>query len=105
MGGKKYKKDDGEKDVDAGAAEEEAEIGLERLEIGEVEKKTTQSAAVTGEVKRVGKKEAKQKEGAKKKEEVKKSGVWDTPWKNKSGVDEIRKPSWFFSGEDSLKDA
>ena len=47
--------------------------------------------------------EAKQKEERQKKEEVKKKGVWDTPWKNKSGVDEIRKPSWFFSGEDALK--
>jgi hypothetical protein len=110
-GGKKYKKDDDddeEKDAGAGAAEEEVETGLEELAIGEVEGKVTQDVEI-GEVKRVGKKEPKQKEEARKKEEaqrkqeVKKRGVWDTPWKNKSGVDEIRKPNWFFSGEDSLK--
>lgn len=111
VGGKSYKKHgiDGEIDVAAGTAEENAEMKMQKLEIAEVEKETTQSAEI-GKDKRVEEKEGKQKEETQRKEEVRKKeeavkkGVWDTPWKKNSGVDEIRKPSWFFSGEDALKD-
>jgi len=110
VGGKSYRKHDvdGEIDIAAGTAEEDAEMKMQRLGISEAEQETTQSAEI-GKDKRVKEKEAKQKEDtqrkeeARKKEEVVKKGVWDTPWKKNLGVDEIRKPSWFFSGEDALK--
>jgi hypothetical protein len=101
-------------DAGAGAAEEQAEVGLEKLVIGQVKQQTTQRVA-TGNDKRVVKEEAKKKEEmqrdeeAKKEkiqrtEEVKKKVVRDTPWKKGLAVDEIRKPNWFFSGEDVLKE-
>ena len=104
MGGKSYKKrgiDDA--DAGAGAEEEKTEIGLEKLEIKEVQQKTPQSIEVASD-KPIAKKEVNQKEETHRKEEVKKKAVWDTPWKKTPGVNEIRKPSWFFSGEDALKD-
>jgi hypothetical protein len=115
VGGKSYKKcEDVDVDAGAGAAEEQAEVGLEKLVIGQVKQQTTQRVA-TGNDKRVVKEEAKKKEEmqrdeeAKKEkiqrtEEVKKKAVWDMPWKKDSAVDEIRKPNWFFSGEDVLKE-
>ena len=111
VGGKSYKKHDidGEIDVAAGTAGENAEIDLQKSEIAEVKQKTTQKAKIGNDDRSV-KKEAKQKEETQSKEEVRKKekavkkGVWNTPWKKNSGVDEIRKPSWFFSGEDALKD-
>ncbi|KAH0289671.1 hypothetical protein M436DRAFT_66990 [Aureobasidium namibiae CBS 147.97] len=110
VGGKTYRKHDIDEmiDVAAGTAEEDAEMKMQKLGITEVEQKTMRIAE-TGTDKRVGEREVEQKkdtqrkEEARKKEEVVKKEVWDTPWKKNSGVDEIRKPSWFFSGEDALK--
>ena len=110
VGGKSYRKHvvDGEINVAADTAEENAEMEMQKLKIAEVEQKTKQSAE-TGTDKRAGEKEVEQrentqrKEEVRKKEEVVKKGVWDTPWKKNLGVDEISKPSWFFSGEDALK--
>jgi hypothetical protein len=119
MGGKSYKKsEDVDVDVDAGAgAAEEKErvgVGLEKLAIGQVKQQNTQKIA-TGNDQRAVKEEAKKKEEmqrdgeAKKdmmqrKEEVKKKAVWNMPWKKDSAVNEIRKPNWFFSGEDVFKE-
>ncbi|KAG9654601.1 hypothetical protein KCU64_g7107, partial [Aureobasidium melanogenum] len=36
--------------------------------------------------------------------EPRKNGAWDMQWKRDSRVAEIKKPGWFFSGEDVLKD-
>ena len=108
MGGKKYRKhededkDDGDINVAVGTADEVTELGIQSLEIAEVKPKTPQSTD-TNEL--VGKKPAKTQQETHKKECAAKKTVWDTPWKKNSGVDEIRKPSWFFSGEDALKDA
>jgi hypothetical protein len=117
VGGKSYKKHD-DVDADAGAgastAEEQAEVAMDDLAIGQVKPQITQKI-VTGNDKRIDKKEAKKKEEiqkkgevkngeTQKKVEVKKNGVWDTPWKKDSAVGEIRKPGWFFSGEDVLKE-
>jgi hypothetical protein len=82
---------------------------LEKLTIEQVKPQTTQKIA-TGNDKRPVKEEAKkmeeiQKKGeTQKKEGVKEKGVWDMPWKKESAVGEIRKPGWFFSGEDVLKE-
>jgi hypothetical protein len=106
MGGKSYKKgEDGDVDAGAGAAEEkkEVKVGLEGSVIEQVKQMNTQKIA-NGDDKRVVKEEAKRKEEKQRKEEVKKKAVWDTPWKKDSAVDEIRKPNWFFSGEDVLKE-
>lgn len=110
VGGKSYRKDEDE-DANAAArpADENAVMGMQRLGIAESEHKSTQSSE-TETNKRVEKQPAKQredfhrKEEARKKEETAKETVWATPWKKNSSVDEIRKPSWFFSGEDALKD-
>jgi hypothetical protein len=117
VGGKSYKKsEDVDVDAGAGAAEEkkEVKVGLEKLVIGQVKPQTTQRVA-TGNDKRAVKEEAKKKEEKQRdgeatkekmqrKEEVKKKPVWNTPWKKDSAVNEIRKPNWFFSGEDVLKE-
>jgi hypothetical protein len=87
---------------------------MEKLAIGQVKPQATQKIA-TGNDKRPFKEEAKKKEEiqkkreakkgeTQKKEEVKKKGVWNIPWKKDSAVGEIRKPGWFFSGEDVLKE-
>jgi hypothetical protein len=116
-GGKSYKKcgnEDEDEDTAAGAAEEQAEVAMEKLAIGQVKPQTTQKSA-TGNDKRPVKEETKRKEEVEeegeakkgetqKKADVKKKGVWDIPWKKDSAVGEIRKPGWFFSGEDVLKE-
>jgi hypothetical protein len=76
---------------------------MEKLAIGQVKPQTTQNIA-TGNDKKPVEEEAKKKGETQKKEEVKKKGVWDIPWKKESAVGEIRKPGWFFSGEDVLKE-
>jgi hypothetical protein len=106
VGGKNYKKrEDVHADAGAGAstAEEQEEIELDKLAIGQVKPQITQKV-VTRNNKRAIKQEAKKKEEIQKKGEVKKNGVWDIPWKKDSAVGEIRKPGWFFSGEDVLKE-
>jgi hypothetical protein len=106
VGGKSYKKsEDVDVDAGAGAAEEkkEVKVGLEKLVIGQVKPQTTQRVA-TGNDKRAVKEEAKKKEEKQTTEQLNKKPVWNTPWKKDSAVNEIRKPNWFFSGEDVLKE-
>lgn len=38
------------------------------------------------------------------KEMPKKNGVWNPQWKRDSRIAEVKRPGWFFSGEDVLKD-
>lgn len=118
MGGKKYRKhedvdkDDGDINVAVGTADEKTEMQMQmqKLEIAEVEQKSTQSTE-TETNKLVGKKVAKQRQDTHRKEEARnkkdtvRKTVWDTPWTKNSGIDEIRKPNLFFSGEDALKDS
>lgn len=114
VGGKSYRKADESLKMNAAAAATAkdnpvTEAEMQKLKIAEVEQKPSGGTEIETN-KRVGKQPAKQrenfhtKEEARKEEETAKKTVWDTPWKENSGVDEIRKPSWFFSGEDALKD-
>lgn len=100
-GGITYKKLedlDSTTDTEAGAADEKQkvdkkmEISLHNLTISETKHRPSES-------KKIGNDKLDTKEEAKKK-----NGIWDTQWKRDSRIAEIKKPGWFFSGEDVLKD-
>ncbi|KAH0383560.1 hypothetical protein KCU92_g5234, partial [Aureobasidium melanogenum] len=98
-GGKSYKKVrdlESAADTKPGAGDEKQkvdkkmQIGLQNLTVSETQYRPSETMEV-----------GKDKLDTK---EPKKNGVWDTQWKRDSRIAEIKKPGWFFSGEDLLKD-
>ncbi|KAH0270061.1 hypothetical protein KCU91_g8309, partial [Aureobasidium melanogenum] len=98
-GGKSYKKLQDKNaipDAEAGAGDQKqkvdkkTEISLENLTISGTKHRPSEAMKIV-----------KDKLDTK---EPNKNAVWDTQWKKDSRIAEIKKPGWFFSGEDVLKD-
>ncbi|KAG9584953.1 hypothetical protein KCU77_g10211, partial [Aureobasidium melanogenum] len=98
-GGKSYKEPqdvDSTADAEAGAGDQKqtvdkkTEISLENLTISGTKHRPSEAM-------KIGKDTLDTKE-------PKKNAVWDMQWKKDSRIAEIKKPGWFFSGEDVLKD-
>lgn len=100
-GGTSYKKPQDVKSATDGQAnveneeerlEKKMEVGLQKLTV------SASKHRIPEETIKIGKDKLDIKEGPKR------NAVWDMQWKKDSKIAEIRKPGWFFSGEDVLKD-